>query len=199
MTTRRLTPRGQERREQLIGCATRLFATKGYHPTSVADIVDELGVGKGVFYWYFSSKDELFVEILREAQTDMRRRQQREISEEPDPVRRIELGIRAAVSWASEHADLFQLFEFAVTDEQFVRAMRAGRSTLVNDAVAHLKDAIAEGRIPDQDPERLAHAVLGVSSMITMEYVHHRHEDPEAVAEAVVDFCLHGIGVPNSA
>ncbi|MDQ1468483.1 MAG: TetR/AcrR family transcriptional regulator, cholesterol catabolism regulator, partial [Actinomycetota bacterium] len=38
-----------------MGHATALFAERGYHPTAVSDIVDSLGVGKGVFYWYFSS------------------------------------------------------------------------------------------------------------------------------------------------
>ena len=37
---RKLTQRGRERREQLITCAARLFAERGYHPTSVSDIVD---------------------------------------------------------------------------------------------------------------------------------------------------------------
>ena len=83
---RRLTPRGQERRNQLIAYATTLFATKGYHPSSVADIVEGVGVGKGVFYWYFASKEELFVEILREAQKDLRRRQQKAIADIEDPV-----------------------------------------------------------------------------------------------------------------
>ncbi len=193
-TGRRLTPRGEERRAQLISFATTLFATKGYHSSSVADIVEGVGVGKGVFYWYFSSKEQLFVEILREAQKDMRRRQQRAITEVDDPVERLALGIRAAVLWSAEHRDLFQLFEFAVTDDTFSKAMRTGRATLVNDAVEHLKAAIAEGRIPDRDPEQLAHAILGVSSLLTMEYVHHRNETPESVAEMVVDFCLGGIG-----
>ena len=193
-TGRRLTPRGEERRAQLIAYSTTLFATKGYHSSSVADIVDGVGVGKGVFYWYFSSKEQLFVEILREAQKDMRRRQQREITDGEDPVERLARGIRAAVMWAAEHRDLFQLFEFALTDDTFSQAMRTGRSTLANDAVEHLKSAIAEGRIPDRDPEQLAYAILGVSSLLTMEYVHHRNETPESVAEMVVDFCLGGIG-----
>ena len=50
---RRLTSRGKERRRQLMDHATGLFADNGYHPTSVAEIVQGLGVGKGVFYWYF--------------------------------------------------------------------------------------------------------------------------------------------------
>ena len=199
MATRRLTPRGQERRDQLIAYATTLFATKGYHPTSVADIVGGIGVGKGVFYWYFTSKEELFIEILRDAQKDMRRRQQRAIEDESDPVKRLETGVRAAVLWSAEHRELFQLFEFAQTDESFAKAMRAGRATLVNDAVSHLKDAIAEGRIPDTDPEQLAYAIIGVSSLLTLEFIHHRDQSPDSVADAVVAFCLNGIGVDAAA
>jgi AcrR family transcriptional regulator len=61
----KLTHRGKERRDQLIACAAQLFAERGYHPTSVADIVAALGVGKGVFYWYFQSKQELLTELLK--------------------------------------------------------------------------------------------------------------------------------------
>ena len=50
---RRLTQRGRERHRQLMDYATARFAESGYHPTSVAEIVTGLGVGKGVFYWYF--------------------------------------------------------------------------------------------------------------------------------------------------
>ena len=110
MSERRLTPRGAERRAQLIAYATERFAADGYHPTSVADIVDGLGVGKGVFYWYFSSKEELFVEILRTAQKELRRSQLRAIEDHGDPVRRLELGIRAGVLWMAEHNRERKLF-----------------------------------------------------------------------------------------
>jgi len=42
--------------------AAALFSSNGYHPTSVAQIVQGIGVGKGVFYWYFDSKEELFLD-----------------------------------------------------------------------------------------------------------------------------------------
>src|SRR5713101_8394184 len=102
MATRNLTPRGQDRRRQLMDFAARRFAANGYHPTSVAEIVSGMGVGKGVFYWYFSSKEELLIEILREAQYDLRKTQQAAIGHEADPVRRIELGIRASMDWIAE-------------------------------------------------------------------------------------------------
>lgn len=192
---RRLTPRGRERRSQLIDFATRQFATNGYHPTSVADIVDGLGVGKGVFYWYFDSKETLFEEILRSAQKDMRRRQQKAITGVDDPIERIERALRASVHWSAEHRDLFTLFEFALTDQRFSGLIQAGRKVLVNDAVPQMTDAIALGRIAGGDPEQLANAVLGVSTHMAMVYIHQRDESPERIAEVVVDFCLHGMGV----
>jgi AcrR family transcriptional regulator len=45
-----------ERRRELIACAQELFYSKGYERTTVGDIVDELGVAKGTFYYYFDSK-----------------------------------------------------------------------------------------------------------------------------------------------
>jgi AcrR family transcriptional regulator len=192
--SRRLTPRGEQRRSELLAFATKRFAANGYHPTSVAELVDGLGVGKGVFYWYFESKEELFAEILRTAQNDMRRTQQRRIEGVEDPVERIQLGVRAAVLWMSEHDDLRRLFEFARTEAAFNGAMKAGQRVVVNDAVAHLKEAIVLGRIPDRDPEVLAHAILGVANHLTRVFIGSRGQDPEEVADMVVTFCMEGIG-----
>src|SRR5947207_4041201 len=126
LMNRRLTPRGEDRRSQLMDFAARRFAENGYHPTSVAEIVQGIGVGKGVFYWYFRSKEELLGEILRQAQRDMRRRQQQAMGDETDPVRRIELGIRGTMQWVDENRHLSTLFQFASTEERFAPAMRRG-------------------------------------------------------------------------
>ena len=98
------------------------FASHGYHTTSVAEIVEGIGVGKGVFYWYFDSKEALLRQILKDAQTDLRRRQQAAIGEETDPLCRIELGIRASLDWSADNGDLIKLVQFAETEEQIGRA-----------------------------------------------------------------------------
>lgn len=190
---RKLTPRGRERRAQLIAYATARFAADGYHPTSVADIVDGLGVGKGVFYWYFSSKEELLVEILRTAQRDLRRTQLRAIEGQTDPVHRLELGIRAGVLWMAAHNDQRRLFEFARMDATFADAVLAGQRVLVGDAVSHLEQAIGDARIPDRDPEALGWGIIGVTNVMTRVYIDGRGEDPDVVADLVVDFCMDGI------
>lgn len=40
-----------------------LFERKGFTQTSIQDIVDELGVTKGTFYYYYSSKEQLLMDI----------------------------------------------------------------------------------------------------------------------------------------
>jgi AcrR family transcriptional regulator len=190
---RKLTQRGKDRRRQLMEHAAGLFAERGYHPTSVSDIVESLGVGKGVFYWYFRSKEELFLEILRDAQRQLRRRQQAAIGEEPDPLRRIELGIRASMAWFAEHRSLFNLFQFAATEERFAAAMRRGQDVAVNDVVHHIKDGIVEGRIRDADPYVLSHATLGVAVHLARTFIHERNLAEHEVADAAVAFCLEGL------
>ncbi len=190
---RRLTQRGKERRQQLTDHAAELFAERGYHPTSVADIVESLGVGKGVFYWYFSSKEELLAEILKASHQDLRRRQQQAIADEPDPVARIELGIRASMQWFFEHRKHFTIFQLAASDERFAPVLRRNQEVAIADAVRHIKDGIVDGEIADQDPEVLAQAVVGVVEQLTQTYIFERNEPLERTADAAVAFCLSGL------
>ena len=190
---RRLTARGEERRRQIIEVATRLFAHNGYHPTSVADVVDAVGVGKGVFYWYFSSKEELLAELLKASNHDLRKRQQLAIGEEPDPIRRIEIGIRASLDWFQEHRDYFSILQFAATDETFAPVLARNREVSVADTIRHLKDGIVEGRIADQDPEMLAHAIHGVVSELTRRCILEGTVPVDQVADLAVSFCLDGL------
>jgi AcrR family transcriptional regulator len=177
--------------------AAQRFAERGYHPTSVAEIVQGMGVGKGVFYWYFSSKEELFLEILRDAQQQLRRSQQQAFGDEDDPVRRIALGIRATMEWLSEHRHLFTLLQFAVSEERFAPSLKRGQDVAVGDVAKHVKDAIAAGRVRDADPIWLSHAILGVTNQLARTFVFEKGERPELVADAAIAFCLDGlVGAP---
>jgi AcrR family transcriptional regulator len=56
--------RAEERRQQIMEAALACFARKGYHKTTMDDIVAESGLSKGTLYWYFKSKDELFFSLI---------------------------------------------------------------------------------------------------------------------------------------
>lgn len=51
-------------RERIIETANRLFYTKGYNQTSVADVADELGLSKGNLHYHFRSKDDLLEAVV---------------------------------------------------------------------------------------------------------------------------------------
>ncbi len=190
--SRRLTARGLERRRQLVAEATTQFADRGYHSTSVADIVDGLGVGKGVFYWYFESKEELFIHILRTGQQELRRVQDAAIAGEADPIRRIELGLRASLRWTDGRPEFSQLVQFAASDSLFADRVRRGEEVAVADVAAHLQEAIEAGRIDHDDPVMLAHAMVGTLGHLYRTFVQGAGRDTAEVADEIVSFCLYG-------
>ncbi|WP_163527088.1 TetR/AcrR family transcriptional regulator [Halobacillus ihumii] len=50
-------------KQKIIDTCIHLFDKKGFTETSIQDIVDDLGVTKGTFYYYFKSKQELLRDI----------------------------------------------------------------------------------------------------------------------------------------
>lgn len=60
-----------ERRQQLLGHALRLFVRKGLSATRMQDIAEAAGVSQGLAYHYFASKEEIFIELIRAAYSRM--------------------------------------------------------------------------------------------------------------------------------
>jgi AcrR family transcriptional regulator len=194
---RKLTQRGEERRTQLMEFAAARFAQKGFHPTSVAEIVEGIGVGKGVFYWYFDSKEALLRAILADAQRDLRRRQRAAIADGTTPMERIERGIRASIQWSVQHTDNFRLVQFAATDEAFSKGVLKGQQVAVRDAATHISEAMAAGEIPPGDAELAAQFMIGVHTHLVLQVVQGQLRATDEVVDAAVKFCLHGITGPR--
>jgi len=58
------SPKGATTRDQILDAAARLIHLRGYHCTSLDDVLRESGVGKGNFYYYFKSKEDLGYAII---------------------------------------------------------------------------------------------------------------------------------------
>lgn len=56
----------EERRQEIIDTAKRLFITKGYEKTSINDILKSVGIAKGTFYYYFASKEDVLEAMVLE-------------------------------------------------------------------------------------------------------------------------------------
>ena len=61
-----LTSRGAATRQRLLEAAESVFAELGYHEASIVKITEAAGVAQGTFYLYFTSKKEIFDELVRD-------------------------------------------------------------------------------------------------------------------------------------
>ena len=61
---KRIAKDPRERRRELIDTAERLFLTSGYDQTSISDVVKEINISQGAYYYYFDSKEDVLVAIL---------------------------------------------------------------------------------------------------------------------------------------
>src|SRR5436190_23819710 len=62
---------GAERRRRILDAAVEAFAERGYEATSVAEIAAAAGITKPVLYDHFSSKRDLFVELMERARDEL--------------------------------------------------------------------------------------------------------------------------------
>lgn len=60
----RITKEHDERRNEILDIAEKLFHIKGYDKCTINDILKEVGIAKGTFYHYFKSKEEVLDAIV---------------------------------------------------------------------------------------------------------------------------------------
>jgi len=68
----RKTKPPEERKVELIDAAERLFSAKGYDETAVSDIVRDLHIAQGTFYYYFRSKEDVLKAVIEHDLQTMR-------------------------------------------------------------------------------------------------------------------------------
>lgn len=69
---RALQARGQRTRQRLLDAAADVFDRTGYHAARVDDVVAAANSSHGTFYLYFTSKEDLFEQLVREVATELR-------------------------------------------------------------------------------------------------------------------------------
>ena len=192
---RRLTEQGRERKQQLVDAAMVLFAERGYAATRIRDICDRAGVAKGLFYWYFPTKLDLFSELVRSMRLRLRRTQAAAMDPSTDALTRIRDGTVASVRFMAEHATYFALVDVGRADSAIADALRAGSGVYLDDVTALVREAQQAGRIPDADPRLLALGVLGAVSSYSDAW-RSGHVDLPAteLAEFVGDWVVNALG-----
>ena len=60
----RVVKKPEERKAEMVAAAAKLFAEQGFVRTSVAEIVSAVDVAKGLFYYYFTTKDDMVKAVV---------------------------------------------------------------------------------------------------------------------------------------
>lgn len=59
--------KAEDRARQILSCAKRVFAERGFHAANISHICAEAGIGRGTLYQYFENKKAVFTAILRDS------------------------------------------------------------------------------------------------------------------------------------
>src|ERR1700716_2716345 len=104
------SPAAEQRIRHIIDAATTVMSRQGYASTSMKDIAREAGVAQGLIHYYFGSKEDLVLAVLRQACGEMLDETRRSFAETSGPVMaRAWAGLMAAEKRAAERPELFRL------------------------------------------------------------------------------------------
>ena len=75
----------KDTKTDLFNCGKELFSRKGFKDTNVSDITKSAGIGTGTFYNYYSSKEELFMDIYMNENEKLKKKILKSIDLDQEP------------------------------------------------------------------------------------------------------------------
>lgn len=110
-TSRRALP-ATGRREEILAVAAELFATHGYHGTSLDDIAARMGVRKTALYHYVKAKEDILIEIYDRMLTDAETRVLPIAQEKLPPDERIRRMVTTYVELLLDNSEMWSLVHY---------------------------------------------------------------------------------------
>lgn len=139
--------RETDRRLQIINAAAEVFAEKGFYPATVEEISLRAGVGKGTVYGYFTSKEELFEEMVRHSVGIYFTRIRAAFERGRTAAERLEQGILESLRFISEHEPLARTLLEQPVDPRLREAMWEVRRPLARLVEGTIQEGIARGEL----------------------------------------------------
>lgn len=190
----------QKRRKEITDAAVQVFNRLGYKGASLSAVASELGVDRATLYYYFSSKEQLFDEIVRTVLETNDTLARRIANSKADPGRKLrELIVALMVSYA-EHYPL--LFIYIREDLAHVSDRRSGWSqhmrglnrSIEDSLIAIIEQGHRSGSLRKIGSARtIAYGILGMLNWTHRWYKPERSEPAEEIGQAFAEFALAGL------
>jgi AcrR family transcriptional regulator len=139
------SPAAQERIRHIIDASAAVLARDGYAGTSMKDIAREAGVAQGLIHYYFGSKEDLVLAVVRQACAEMLEETRRSFSEaQGPPLVRAWAGLQAAEKRSAERPELFRLLIEMVPLSHNSSALRVQMQEMYANLVDEVSDMVDE-------------------------------------------------------
>lgn len=96
--------KGEERKQEILTIAEKLFCVRGYQATSVQDILDELKASKGAFYHHFESKGSVLETLCTQRAEKAAERTREKLAKMEAPMDRLNAALRGMSPLCREEA-----------------------------------------------------------------------------------------------
>jgi AcrR family transcriptional regulator len=177
-TTGRRSPRLKPgvKKEQILETATDYFGRYGYEDTKWADVATSVGIGSTALYHYFDSKQHCLFEIMAQAVADFRERFDRTIAAHDDWLDGLLAVLFANFDLTDQEVHQLRVLvaEYGrVAVQRTLPREEAARSTARNRTRdleftwgTFLARGMQQGLLPENDPQLLTRAVLGLYNSV---------------------------------
>jgi TetR/AcrR family transcriptional regulator, cholesterol catabolism regulator len=185
-----------ERREDIIDTSAKVFARGGYHATGIAELCEVNGFGKGAFYYYIGSKEELLAAIHDRVMDEVMLGADRVAQAGGSPSAQLAMlgeELLDVIHRYPDHVWVF-LHEFPALTAERAEQFRERRRDYERRVEAVLQAGIDSGEFRDVEPWLTARAWLGMHNYTYLWLKAGGRVSARDVAKPFADIFIRGIG-----
>ncbi|GIN84717.1 TetR family transcriptional regulator [Heyndrickxia sporothermodurans] len=186
------TQKGWETREKLLIAAEEVFGKKGYYEASIVNITQEAKVAHGTFYNYFPSKKEIFDELIRYYNRELRLAIKDEMKQAVNYEDAQRKGFKAFFNWVKNRRNLYSIVQQAIVVDQ--ELYRWYYDKLAIGFLKSLSEGIQAGEFKTIDQETVAYCLMAIGQFLGMRWVYWEQQDvPEEVFDSAMKLIFEGL------
>jgi AcrR family transcriptional regulator len=186
----------QARRRVIIDRSAQVFARQGYHATGIAELCEVNGLGKGAFYYYIKSKEELLAAIHDRVMDEVMLGADRVADAGGSPSAQLAMlgdELLDVIHRYPDHVWVF-LHEFPALTDGRADQFRGRRREYERRIEGVLQAGVDSGDFREIDPRLTAFAWLGMHNYTYLWLKAGGRLSARDVAQPFADIFLRGIG-----